>query len=340
MIMRLSSIASAVLYVFVSTTPCSSQQTSPDTIPSISFTKSPQVFNAVNTYQVVLGDLDGDGDLDALFSCFYYGRVVLNDGTGHFTDSGQRLTRYGHGVDIGDLDGDGDLDAVMINGNLDGNEHSCVIYFNDGSGHLTDAGQDLRDTDLNGLSVTLLDVDSDEDLDIHVSYYGEIRKIFLNDGNSIFQESESTCPSGTFGDLDGDGDDDVFVKEHGVGYRSLLNDGQGAFVEYWQLSDSTVLYGTIALIDADGDDDLDALVGNYDNDVSDSTLMFLNDGTGRFSLSDRKLNPGKWSKYSLGDLNHDGRLDVFVSNYSLPNEIWLNDGAGGFVDSGLRLGGG
>ena len=309
------------------------------TLPPVRFTKSAQVFDAVNTYQIVLGDLENDGDLDAILSCFYYGRILLNDGGGHFTDSGQHLTRFGHGVDIGDLDGDGDLDAVMINGNLDLNERSCVIYFNDGSAHLTDSGRDLGDSDLNGLSVTLLDVDSDEDLDIHVSYYGGITKIYLNDGSGVFQESQSACPSGTFGDLDGDGDNDVFIKEYGVGYRSLLNDGEGSFAEYWHLTDSTVLYGTITLIDADGDDDPDALVGNYDNDVSDSTLVFLNDGTGRFSLSDQKLNPGKWSKYALGDMDNDGVPDVFVSNYSAPNEVWLNGGEGGFTDSGLRLGG-
>jgi hypothetical protein len=40
----------------------------------------------------------------------------------------------------------------------------------------------------------------------------------------------------------------------------------------------------------------------------------------------------------VGDLDSDGDLDLFVSNFDLPNEVWLNDGGGRFSDSGLRLG--
>lgn len=43
------------------------------------------------------------------------------------------------------------------------------------------------------------------------------------------------------------------------------------------------------------------------------------------------------SELAVGDLNLDGNLDVFVSNMDLPDEVWLNDGAGHFTDSGLRL---
>ena len=325
--------------IFSRVTLCFSQHIYPDTIPSISFTKSPQVFDAGNTRQIGLGDLDGDGDLDAVFSCFNSGRVLFNDGTGFFTDSGQRLTRFGHGVDIGDLEGDGDLDAFLINANLDLTERSGMIYINDGSGHLQDSAQDLGDSGLNGLSIKLIDFDSDDDLDAHVNYSGGINTIYLNDGQGGFQQSGSTCPSGAFGDLDGDGDVDVFVVDSGEGYRTLLNDGQGAFTQHWRMLDATILYGRTALVDFDEDDDLDALVGNWDNAVSDSTRMLLNDGSGRFSLQDRKLNPGKWACFALGDLNGDGETDVFVSNFTLPNEIWLGDGAGGFIDSGLRLGG-
>ena len=41
-------------------------------------------------------------------------RIILNDGAGNFTDSGQRLgTSDSTAVALGDLDGDGDLDAIV-----------------------------------------------------------------------------------------------------------------------------------------------------------------------------------------------------------------------------------
>ena len=41
----------------------------------------------------------------------------------------------------------------------------------------------------------------------------------------------------------------------------------------------------------------------------------------------------------LGDYDLDSDLDIFQVNFSnLPDRVWLNNGAGAFVDSGLRLG--
>ena len=165
--------------------------------PKFSFTRSSQSFDAVNTHQIALGDLDGDGDLDAVFASFNHGRVLLNDGSGNFTDTGQLLARYGHGVEIGDLDRDGDLDIFMINNNLQLNERSAMVYFNDGAGLFEDSGQDLGDSERNGLGVQLIDIDNDNDLDAHVNYNQGESILYMNNGEGVFQKSEQVCPSGT-----------------------------------------------------------------------------------------------------------------------------------------------
>ncbi|MCH8840548.1 MAG: VCBS repeat-containing protein, partial [Planctomycetes bacterium] len=70
-----------------------------------------------------LGDLDGDGDLDAFVanSIAEANLVWTNDGSGTFTDSGQTPgTSPSYDVMLGDLDGDGDLDAFVANGSIDG----------------------------------------------------------------------------------------------------------------------------------------------------------------------------------------------------------------------------
>ncbi|UCE17277.1 MAG: VCBS repeat-containing protein [Gemmatimonadota bacterium] len=324
----------------------------PTTLHPISFQKSEQVFPGAETYQIALGDVDGDGDLDALFANmgFNFSALWLNDGSGYFVNSGQLLTQQGHGVGLGDLDGDGDLDAFITCANYGSNNNwyfkPSKIYFNDGTGLFVDSGQDLGDTEDSGNGVHLLDIDTDGDLDVHIYYYHleytYYHIIYLNDGNGQFYESDITIPNGTelaWGDLDGDEDIDVFVREFDVGFRTMTNDGHGLFTELWQISDSTVVAGDVGLGDFDGDGDLDALIGTGNWERNDSTKVFFNDGTGRFEEGGQRLNPTQWANFLLGDLNNDGTVDAFVNNILLPNEVWLNDGQGNFIDSGLRLSG-
>jgi Tol biopolymer transport system component len=312
----------------------------------VSLEKSPQSFEPAFTSQVGLGDLDGDGDLDAFFANMRlsHSQVWLNDGTGHFVDTGQELTRQAHGVALGDLDGDGDLDAFVPVAGYTENDIDYVkpskVYLNDGDGTFRDSGQDLGDTDLSGTDVNLFDVDQDRDLDALAVYHQAPNRVYLNDGNGVFTDSGRSFPEGTiWGDLDSDGDVDAFIKERGQGYKTMLDDGAGNFTDHWQLEDSDVLYGKVVLGDLDADGDLDALVANGDNSASQPTTVLMNDGTGRFSDSGQRLSATHWASIGLGDLNGDGSLDAYVTNFLRPDDVWvwINDGTGHFFDSDLNL---
>ena len=310
--------------------------------------KSSQNLGFEQTFQAALGDLDGDGDLDALFAnpMANPAAVWLNDGRGLFSDTGQELTAYGHGAVLADFDLDGDLDAFIVCHQF--LEHS-KIYLNDGSGIFLDSGQDLGDASSSAVEVNLLDLNGDGYLDAHVVYFdfnGLPDKVYLNDGAGNFSESGLQLDEYViaWGDLDGDGDVDYFGKRAGVGYVVRLNDAS-QFSDRWQFVDSQATYGGIALADFDGDGDLDALVSNGYRDVgSFPTRLFWNDGgaqggaPGNFTDSGTVLPPTMLAELATGDLDLDGDLDVFVANMDRPNEIWLNDGAGNFVDSGLRMG--
>jgi dipeptidyl aminopeptidase/acylaminoacyl peptidase len=307
-------------------------------VSSCPFQKSDQTFPSVPTYEIGLADLDQDGNLDAVFANGQSNdsQVWLNDGRGFFTDTGQQMGKYGHGIDVGDIDGDGDTDVIL---STHSNSEVSRVYLNDGNALFQEL-EGALDANV-GFSVKLLDIDGDGDLDAVGESISETN-IYLNDGEGYFSSSEITLPlTNVWGDLDSDGDIDVFTKEDGVGYSVRINDGKGNFKTFWNHTDTTaMLLGDMALGDVDNDGDLDAIItnGHYQS-TSYPTLVFINDGTGQFTDSGQRLSAVRNAGIGLGDLDGDGDLDFVLTDYQEPNQIWLNDGGGQFVDSDFRFGG-
>lgn len=116
---------------------------------------------------VALGDLDSDGDLDAVVGIFEGDHggdnvVWMNDGNGRFTNSEQRLSgSHSWAIALGDFDSDGDLDIFDVSGG------PSLIWENDGNGRFTHSGQLLGKND--SWYVDLGDLDGDDDLDAFVA---------------------------------------------------------------------------------------------------------------------------------------------------------------------------
>ena len=85
------------------------------------FVASDQALGILTSNSVVLGDIDGDDDLDLVTGEISTNHIYLNDGAGNFTDSGMDLKDgsiyESYGVDLGDVDGDGTIDAFVANYN-------------------------------------------------------------------------------------------------------------------------------------------------------------------------------------------------------------------------------
>jgi len=292
---------------------------------------------------VVLGDVNGDGHLDVIVGYFFQAnRVYLNDGSGGFPATGTTFgapTEPTRTLVLGDIDGDGHLD--VIEGNLSG---ANKLFLNDGSGGFPEVGINV-DSEGDGddtTSLALGDINGNGRLDLIVGNsadIGQINKIYFNAGGSFLpavhlgSEIESTLDV-LLGDVNGDGSLDVIT----LGFfraRLYLNDGDGTYPQSGTLLAN--LSGSTrcgALGDIDGDGDLDLVICGAPNPV------FFNDGTGSFSsvaspiVSD-SITEAMW----LRDLDGDGDLDLVVASDSAFRGIlvYLNDGQGGFSDSGLSF---
>jgi hypothetical protein len=218
------------------------------------------------------------------------------------------------------------------------------VWFNDGAGTLSKRAQTLTSAD--SIDVAIGDVDQDGDLDLFFAGGAaspSAARLWKNQGDGTFTSTGAAIGSGpgtgvALGDLDGDGDLDAAISYYGgTPARIFLNDGYGAFTGSQSLA---VPNGyEIALGDLDGDGDLDLFVTGW---APGGCRAFLNNGLAQFTSTGQTFGAYSATEAVLGDVDGDGDLDVFMANGNFdapqPNTVWINDGTGGFTDSGQRLG--
>ena len=197
-----------------------------------------------------------------------------------------------------------------------------------------------------------VDLDGDEDLDLSVT--GSTRELppqpffehYLRDGNF----SASGSPSGAnihgqaldWGDYDLDGDLDLIeCGKDDAGEPTLVVHRQETGGSFAQISPSGVPgYTDCAVLfwDSDHDMDLDLLVAGRLNalEAAATTNLYLNDGSGAFTLHDSVSLPGvKSPDMAIGDLNADGYSDLILAGEqtdgSRATRTYLNNQAEGLV---------
>ena len=302
---------------------------------------------------VALGDLDGDGDLDAFFVCSLscMTRVFFNQGgqqgqqAGTLVDSGQQITTCNiPRVSLGDLDGDGDLDAFISCGE----DYPHRVHINQGGiqggveGFFSHGGeQELGN--FQGRGNALGDVDGDGDLDAFVVHdYYEGDRIYINQGNgqggSAGQFVDSGQSLGSFrsssvalADLDGDGDLDAFVTHFDGPDGIYLNQGgdqngiEGLYLDSGQILQTSYSLD-VALADLDGDGDIDAIP------VRGGALMLSNQGGAQGGIEGEFIStallPGSYTDraVAIGDIDNDGDLDVVFASDSIYEILHVNQG--------------
>ncbi len=287
-------------------------------------------------FSVVLGDLDGDGDLDLVtYNYQSTASIRFNDGLGNYSGS-QEVTMSANnnpdkvmgGITLGDIDGDGDLDLLSA---AIGSGKSLGVRFNDGTGNFTTSALTLSGPSYLS-EVALGDLDNDGDLDVVApSYYpgsavNALIYYMLNDGAGTFTTAPSLYPpSGlaptgvALGDIDNDGDLDFVIgnssasNNYNAPYAANVfrNNGGGTFTA--QLVATSKYPAQVALGDIDGDGDLDLLTTCTD---ANTVSVQLNNGvnTGAFTAGP-EFPVGLFPNgLALADVDGDGDLDFLTTN--------------------------
>ncbi|PCJ65342.1 MAG: hypothetical protein COA58_10815 [Bacteroidetes bacterium] len=194
-------------------------------------------------------------------------------------------------------------------------------------------------------SVEFADINNDGDLDVLVSGWNgtnSITKLYTNNGKGYYTIVENTpmdtlsYASNAFADIDGDGDQDLLITGwNGTNRVSKLfeNDGTGSFTVVSETPFNGVSVGKVVFVDIDGDNDLDVLIAGYDG-ISDTTSLYINNGTGGFTVSNTTQLPGvEYGDIAFADIDGDNDQDLMITGWNKSIRVanlYKNDGKGVF----------
>ena len=137
-----------------------------------------------------------------------------------------------------------------------------------------------------------------------------------------------------FADVDNDGDQDALIVggTAPVVAKLYLNDGLGNFTEVTGTPFIPVYMSSISFADIDGDNDQDVLItGKLPNNLA-STELYINDGSGNFTLviGDPFVD-AEFGRSAFADVDNDNDLDVLISGPATGPSLYTNDGSGNFI---------
>jgi hypothetical protein len=302
-----------------------------------------------SAWAMCVADVDKNGYLDIIGgwngACKIF--KINNSGTAATLYTLPNSNFFLQNITAADINNDGHIDLFTC----DDNGESSV-YLNDGTGNFAESNIinfNVTPTDDSGnYGSVWTDFDGDGDFDLYIAKCRQgvnsptdgrrINVLFVNNGNGTFTENAAAYNinigaqswTASFGDIDNDGDMDLMVTNHDVPSMILENNGSGVYTNItsstgFNINDIIPIQSVFA--DFDNDGYLDILVAGT------NSRLFRNNGNKTFTLVTGLFNTNNMESFAVGDLNHDGFIDVYAGYaniYTTPSSIddvlWINNG--------------
>ncbi len=270
--------------------------------------------HGANTMALV--DFDNDGDLDLFWGDFFEPGVLLIENRGSCRNTSMRgeptpfplrdpIETSGYNAPaFGDLDGDGDLDMLVgvLGGAFNPNNTTVdnFLMLEGGGGHRYDlqTRRFLTQIDVGSESVPAwVDIDGDGDLDLFLA--NKIEPGDTQAGRLFFFENAGDAAN-----------PDLYLR--------------GEVAEFTSAYHYAPAFG-----DLDGDGDYDIVMGTWDDDL----MLVMNEGTaqapvwGEPQTEFLTLTRGRNAQPTLGDVDGDGDLDLFIGESSGEINFYRNVGS-------------
>ena len=307
-------------------------------------------------WSTTVADVDQNGYNDILSGGAYDNVKIYrnNNGNNSFTlENIPNSNQFIQGSNFVDINNDGWVDVFACHDDAESrpyqnNQNGTFSY----NGSLISTPTSPTSDNSGNYASIWTDYDNDGDLDLYISKCRigvssasdprRINMLWQNDGNNNFTEASAAANLkigaqswlADFADIDNDGDMDCIVVNHYENSQLMRNNGNGTFTD---ITNGSGLLPTLAGSNAFG---IQALFRDFNNDgfvdlifTGTKHFMFYNNGNGSFTQAPNPFNSNQIESLALGDLNHDGFIDVYAGYANLfttpsnkQDRLFINNG--------------
>ncbi len=301
------------------------------------YTSSSSNFRNLYFSDVCFLDIDNDNDKDIIIAGldstgFSFTGIYTNDGNGNFVLQSDTtfLAVHNSSIAVADVDGDNDIDVFISGKSFISYTNDVVsrLYLNNGNGDFSVSNSGF--TPVHSGDTDFADIDNDNDMDLVLtgkkSSSAKVTEIYLNDGNGNFnlQTSSSITALGEtvdFIDVDNDNDVDLFTTGLNQSHTTMAimyeNDGAGNFSQMLNQTFTGVSNSAVDFADVEGDGDYDIFVCGYTGDYKSVSNLYINNGSGSFSVMPTSIYNTHSGSAGFLDANGDNKKDLIVTGVPL-----------------------